>query len=46
MLPKCCEKRMVIKTEGIRFVELMCGKCGDVIYVKKQDAQIPQLLDD
>jgi hypothetical protein len=44
--PECCGSRMKMMAEGIRFVEVMCKKCGDVIYLRKEDECIPQLIDD
>lgn len=44
--PVCCGKEMKINLETSRFVEVQCEKCGDIIYVKKNDAQKPILLDD
>lgn len=44
--PKCCGREMKINIETTRFIELQCEKCGDVIYVKKDNAQKPVMLDD
>lgn len=44
--PKCCGNNMKLMTEGIRFVEIACKKCGDVIYMKKKEEYVPQLIDD
>lgn len=34
-LPVCCRQEMSVSLEMGRFLELKCGKCMDVIYVKK-----------
>lgn len=46
VLPVCCGNQMKVKNEGIRFFEVECKKCGDVVYVKKPEDMIPQLIDD
>ena len=46
MLPKCCGKIMKIVNDGIKFSEVICEKCGDVVYVKKSVEGLPQLIDD
>lgn len=45
-MPECCGKEMSVKMESVKFLEMACGKCGDVVYVKKQTRQRPELLDD
>lgn len=46
-IPECCGTKMKINIETSRFIELQCEKCGDIIYVKKEDnAQKPVMLDD
>jgi predicted RNA-binding Zn-ribbon protein involved in translation (DUF1610 family) len=45
-IPLCCGKGMKINIETSRFIEFQCENCGDVIYVKKIDAQKPIMLDD
>jgi hypothetical protein len=37
---------MKVRTEGVRFLEVGCAICGDVIYLKKTDDYTPQLIDD
>jgi hypothetical protein len=44
--PHCCGREMSIKTDLGKFLEVNCGICGDVIYIKKQDVSRPQLIDD
>ena len=45
-MPKCCGREMKISIETPRFIELQCEKCGDIVYVKKDAAQKPVMLDD
>jgi len=45
-LPKCCGSQMKINVETSRFVEVQCEMCGDVVFVKKNDSDAPQMLDD
>ncbi len=45
-LPKCCGSHMRVNVETSKFVEVRCGICGDVVFVKKDDSSTPQLLDD
>lgn len=45
-LPQCCGKEMDVKMETIKFLEIQCGRCGDVVYVKKAVKTRPELLDD
>lgn len=45
-LPICCGKEMKMTMEVGRFVEALCGECGDVVYVKKYVLQKPVMLDD
>ena len=44
--PQCCGHDMRIKTDLGKFLEVCCDVCSDVIYVRKQDASKPQMLDD
>ena len=44
--PSCCGQPMKIKTDLGRFMEIHCEVCNDIIYLKKQDAAKPQMLDD
>ena len=46
ILEKCCGKEMRITIETSRFIETECEQCGDVVYIKKGDAEKPQMLDD
>ena len=46
MQVKCCNKPMKKNLETSRFIEMQCQHCGDVIYVKKDIAQKPVMLDD
>jgi len=46
MIPKCCGNKMEIRIENRKFLEVQCASCGDVIFVKKENAASPQLLDD
>ncbi len=43
---RCCGKEMKLKIETLRFRELECNKCGDIIYVKKGMTGKPELIDD
>ncbi len=45
-MPTCCETEMNSVYETTKFMEAHCGVCGDVVYVKKEAAQKPQLIDD
>ena len=45
-IPKCCGKKMIISLEGIKFIEARCESCGDMVYIKKEEAHKPQMLDD
>lgn len=46
-LPKCCGFDMGKNGETISFTEFKCGKCGSVVYIKKEDVDMePTLLDD
>jgi transcription elongation factor Elf1 len=45
-MPRCCEKEMSSVYETSKFMEAHCGICGDVVYVKKEAVQKPELLDD
>ncbi|MBI2076150.1 MAG: hypothetical protein HYT72_02790 [Candidatus Aenigmarchaeota archaeon] len=33
--PMCCRTEMKVNMVLGRFVEMICPKCGDVVYVKK-----------
>ena len=37
MMPACCGKRMQVRFETQRFLELSCEQCNDVVYVKKAE---------
>lgn len=45
-LPKCCGREMKLNIETVKFFEAQCGSCGDVVYLKKDRAEKPQMLDD
>jgi len=45
-LPKCCGDRMKIKVETAKFLEMQCKKCGDIVYLKKDDIAKPVMIDD
>ena len=46
-LPTCCGSEMKVSMELGRFLEVQCQKCGDVIYIKKYEAENrPIMLDD
>jgi len=32
--------------ETVKFLETQCDLCGDVVYLKKEKIERPQLLDD
>ena len=44
--PECCGQQMNVRTDMGRFLEVFCEVCKDSIYVKKQDAAKPQMIDD
>lgn len=44
--PRCCGKEMKAGLETHKFLELSCDKCGDTVYIKKEAAARPQMLDD
>ena len=45
-IPKCCGKRMKINLETARFIEVWCDVCDDTVYIRKDEIQRPQLVDD
>ena len=45
-LPKCCGDRMKINVETAKFLEMQCKKCGDIVYLKKDDIAKPVMIDD
>jgi hypothetical protein len=46
-MQKCCGTAMKKSLELGRFTELKCGKCSDVVYVKKTvSTERPMLIDD
>lgn len=45
-LPSCCRQEMRINLESPRFVEAICQKCRDIVYIKKHIELRPQLIDD
>ncbi len=45
-LPTCCKEEMQVKIESPRFIEAVCNKCRDSVYVKKIVELRPQLIDD
>jgi hypothetical protein len=44
--PKCCGKNMKVSLVGPKFMELQCMKCADVVFVRKDEVEKPQMLDD
>lgn len=46
VLPVCCGKRMSLRAETAKFLEVLCGLCGDTVFIKKANTEAPQLLDD
>lgn len=42
----CCGRRMKVSLELGRFTEMLCERCGDVIYVKKLSSAKPVMIDD
>jgi hypothetical protein len=34
--PKCCGENMNANMDLGRFVEVMCRRCGDIIYIKQE----------
>ncbi|MBI2232930.1 MAG: hypothetical protein HYU56_03335 [Candidatus Aenigmarchaeota archaeon] len=45
-LPVCCKEEMKMKLESPRFIEAVCMKCQDSVFVKKLVELKPQLIDD
>lgn len=45
-LPKCCGVEMKIQIEANKFLEVQCPKCKDIVFIKKESIEKPQLLDD
>lgn len=45
-MPICCGKEMKITIETGKFIEAECKECGDVVYVKKDSFERPQMIDD
>ncbi|MBI4018509.1 MAG: hypothetical protein HY368_02775 [Candidatus Aenigmarchaeota archaeon] len=45
-LPQCCGKEMSVKMETVRFMEIECQTCRDVVYLKKESKVRPEMLDD
>ncbi len=45
-IPKCCGSEMRPVMETTKFLEVHCGVCGDIVYIKKEAAKKPQMLDD
>lgn len=37
---------MKITVETARFYEVGCLECGDTVFIRKQEAEKPQLIDD
>jgi len=46
MMPNCCGAEMSVNIELGRFIEAVCGRCGDVVYIKKRSLATPQMIDD
>ena len=45
-LPTCCGSSMKVKIETSTYIEVECKKCGDIVYVKKDKATKPLMIDD
>lgn len=45
-IPKCCGREMKPVMETTKFLEVDCEVCKDVVYIKKESANKPQMLDD
>ncbi len=45
-IPRCCGREMIPVMETTKFLEVGCEICRDVVYVKKESAVKPQMLDD
>jgi hypothetical protein len=45
-LPVCCGRNMEPLLETTKFLEVHCSRCNDVVYVKKEKAEKPRMLDD
>ncbi len=39
-LPVCCRQEMAVNLDLGRFLELKCGRCSDVVYVKRHSDAI------
>jgi DNA-directed RNA polymerase subunit RPC12/RpoP len=44
--PKCCGKQMKLDLETIRYIQLRCETCGDMVVIKRGDVPKPIMLDD
>ncbi len=44
--PRCCGRDMNLGLETLKFWEAHCDVCGDVVYVRKNKVEKPQMLDD
>lgn len=45
-LPSCCQQEMQVRLESPRFIEAICQKCKDTVFIKKRTDFRPQLIDD
>ncbi|MBI4896581.1 MAG: hypothetical protein HY832_03480 [Candidatus Aenigmarchaeota archaeon] len=45
-IPFCCNQKMKCALEGLEIIEMVCERCGETIYLKKEQSQKPELLDD
>lgn len=45
-MPRCCGQEMKQVTDLGKFIEVQCGVCSDVVYIKKDEMPKPQLIDD
>jgi predicted nucleic-acid-binding Zn-ribbon protein len=45
-MPRCCGKEMQANVETSRFIEVRCATCGDTVFLKKEEVESPQMLDD
>ena len=44
--PVCCGIEMAVDIETTTYLEVRCIKCGDTVYLKKENDTRPQMVDD
>jgi hypothetical protein len=45
-VPNCCGKPMRVVVETGTYHEVQCDVCKDTVFLKKEEADKPQLIDD